>query len=199
MRVRITKYNPVFRTQEGCYQRNEWTSSSEIGKHFGGIRLTLDQYLEVEACYLKVIKGILDLFDIKRLKVANLELYDESDELIRSLPRKPSKKTLDDLVKGTHEKLKAPTLAMLDQLVIKNGTIVDSINLDEFIKLALREILVFQLKGEDNSYIHFGYDYYVYMGIDKKPKIFQIEIPRGIYVEHCMSPYATTSPGNDGQ
>ncbi len=35
-RYRISKYNPTFRTEEGIYEKEEWTSYYDIGKIIAG-------------------------------------------------------------------------------------------------------------------------------------------------------------------
>jgi hypothetical protein len=45
---RVTKYKPDFRDERGAYLRDEWTSLSEVGKSFGGVKLTFEEYRKIE-------------------------------------------------------------------------------------------------------------------------------------------------------
>jgi hypothetical protein len=44
---RVTKYDPAHRAASGAY-RDEWTSFSDIGRSFGGVILTVEQYQRIE-------------------------------------------------------------------------------------------------------------------------------------------------------
>lgn len=57
---RITKYDPRFRDKSGAYTRDEWTEFTDIGEIFGGVRLTLPTYLDVEANYLVAVASFLE-------------------------------------------------------------------------------------------------------------------------------------------
>lgn len=41
---RVTKYNSRSRTSAGAYTRDEWISFGDIGRSFGGVELTRDEY-----------------------------------------------------------------------------------------------------------------------------------------------------------
>lgn len=44
---RISKYDPQYRI-DGIYQKDEWTSMSDIGNIYGGKVFTEDEYYKVE-------------------------------------------------------------------------------------------------------------------------------------------------------
>jgi hypothetical protein len=61
-------------------------------------------------------------------------------------------------------------------------------DLDWVVRLALREALWCRLKGERGFYVHFGYDYYMYigsevLGADPPP------MPPGMFAEVFDSPH----------
>ena len=72
---RITKYNPIYRPEEGGYSNDEWTSVSDIGLYFNGIQFTASEYFEMEDKYWKTIKYLLELCNIQTLKICGLEKY----------------------------------------------------------------------------------------------------------------------------
>ncbi len=49
---RVTKYDPALRDARGEYMREEWTAFSDIGRSFGGVVLTREEYLRVECAYM---------------------------------------------------------------------------------------------------------------------------------------------------
>ena len=61
---RITKYNPAFRNANGSYNRNEWTSYSDIGEFFPDGLLTKEEYQLWENRYLDVISHLAEEYHI---------------------------------------------------------------------------------------------------------------------------------------
>ena len=57
---RVTKYDPTLRDASGAYTGDDWTMFGQIGKAFGGVRLTLSTYLEIEARHLVVLASFLE-------------------------------------------------------------------------------------------------------------------------------------------
>jgi hypothetical protein len=49
---RVTKYDPVHRDAGGHYRRDEWTMFSQVGRSFGGVRFTVEEYHRVEDAYV---------------------------------------------------------------------------------------------------------------------------------------------------
>ena len=72
---RVTKYDPAFRDADGAYTRDEWTSVSEIGKSFGGVVLTRDEYERVERAYVEAAMAFLREAEVLSLTIAGLENY----------------------------------------------------------------------------------------------------------------------------
>ena len=60
----------------------------------------------------------------------------------------------------------------------------------EFARIALREIAWGKLVSPGRAYVHFGYDYYVYLGLPSRcPNAIAATHNRGLFVESCRSPY----------
>jgi hypothetical protein len=57
---RVTKYDPALRNESGAYTGDDWTMFSQIGEVFGGARLTLAAYLEVEEQHLVALASFLE-------------------------------------------------------------------------------------------------------------------------------------------
>jgi hypothetical protein len=60
----------------------------------------------------------------------------------------------------------------------------------EFARFALREIAWGKLVSPGRAYVHFGYDYYMFLGLPSKcPNAISATQGRGLFVESCRSPY----------
>lgn len=78
VRYRISKYNPKFRDEDGCYTREEWTSISDVGEYINGVKVSLQEYLDTESKYIKALNSILNDLNIKHLYVMELEKQDDT-------------------------------------------------------------------------------------------------------------------------
>jgi len=189
MRIRITKYNPIFRNSEDHYQKNEWTCPSEIGRYFDGKEFTSQEYLDTEQAYIVTVQKALSLFGINKLMVSGFVAYGDDDTIIKSLSSQTPTKTINELVFDVPSELKGSSLDILSTIQIKEGSTFKISEVDKIIKLILRNIITCQLIAEDNTFVHFGYDFYVYIGTDKSIESYNMNISKSIFVEHCHSPY----------
>ncbi len=160
MRLRISKYDPTNRRSDGTYDRNEWTSYSELGKEFVDGILTLDSYTEVENKYVLAVRSFFERAGISRFLIDEVELGNEEIESVA--------------VNGSLH-LVAGSYLPLDQL-------------ECVIRMSLREEVWCKLSGAHQSYLHFGYDYYVYVG-SADDSLIEWQPPPGIYAELFASPY----------
>lgn len=58
-KYRVTKYDPAFRDRLGRYRREEWTSVGDVGRSFGGVVLTREEYQRVEDAYVEAALAFL--------------------------------------------------------------------------------------------------------------------------------------------
>ena len=167
---RITKYNPNNRNKNGNYVKDDWTSVYDICKSFDGIRLTRDSYLLYENAYVNTIAKIMF---INRQEIIKVEELEKRDFVYYS-----------DLAEmnayNVYKSLKN-NMAILSQEV----ELVELI-----VRLILRDIIWCKLIGK-TMFIHFGYDYYMYIGSEKSLSDVLLEdIKRdGLFVEVMSSPY----------
>lgn len=70
---RVTKYAPHLRDSRGHYLSDDWTSVTQIGRSFGGIVLTEQEYKRVEHAYVNVALAFLSEGGLTALKVDGLE------------------------------------------------------------------------------------------------------------------------------
>ena len=71
---RITKYNPANRV-DGIYMADEWTSFHDIGKMFGGTKLSYEMYLNTERAYIDCCIELIEKSDISNLFIEQAEYY----------------------------------------------------------------------------------------------------------------------------
>jgi hypothetical protein len=161
---RVTKYDPGQRDSNGAFLPEDWTSASDIGKSIAGKTITKHEYLEVENNYVKAAKQLLLDAGIGSMRITNLEV---------KLKEKSAQLDDIDLV----EKCKN----------LNDTAIVAVKDLEDVIKGCLREYIWCQLAGPQKSYLHFGYDYYMYIGLPKSASV--RAVPKGIFLEEVESPY----------
>ena len=71
---RISKYDPQYRI-DGIYQKDEWTSISDIGKVYDGKVFTENEYYKTEQSYADFVLGVCNLQGINYLTIADFENY----------------------------------------------------------------------------------------------------------------------------
>ncbi|HEV2601884.1 MAG TPA: hypothetical protein VGT41_06360 [Candidatus Babeliales bacterium] len=163
---RITKYNPKYRNTNGVYLKNEWTSYSDIEKQFSNEVLTFDDYIKIENRYIEATRLLMKCANITSLHLDSLEISDVDKEDVH---------------------LSASMVEVFDRL--QEGLVVDLSMLDDVVRLILREVIWGKLQTK-NFYVHFGYDYYMYVGsIDRSIEAIKKIEDLGLFVEPYSSPY----------
>lgn len=166
---RITKYNPSFRNSLGWYEKNDWTSISDIGKTFDGKELNFEVYKKIEDAYIQAIMLFINFLKIDSLSVTYLE--------------KPKKRPVPDIycTKKMHELFKK----------ISVGQELDTSKVADAARLMLRETLWCKLESKDTMFVHFGDDYYMFIVSSKAlPHTLKNKIEEsGLFVEEFESPY----------
>lgn len=164
MHLRVTKYPPAHRDPQGRYLRNEWTSIADLGKVFADGVFALADYLAVEQAYVDVVKSILARLRVVELEITELENYGEPPSPLHIQGITTSVQAIDDGIKVSGQVL------------------------EDVMRLCLREVIWCKLQGEGGFYVHFGYDYYMYVGYGGEMSLDGISAV-GIYIEERESPY----------
>ena len=161
---RITKYNPIYRNFEGNYCNDEWTSYSDIGKNYNGELFAFANYIIVENKYIDAIVSLMNK-KTNSMTITGLE------------------KNFDNFDANTSEEM----IILYNEL--KEKCLIDIINIPTLCKLVLREYVWVRLTSPQ-MFIHFGYDYYMYIGINYECKDILEKIEKsGLFVEQLQSPY----------
>ena len=140
---RVTKYNPRSRNRKGAYLAEDWTSVSDIGDTFNNHQLELDAYLAVENNYVSTAMQFLKESGLSSLYVVELE----TDAAIPSIVKEIG---LDKLLYESSE--------------IYEKKQVYGKEIERICRLNLRNLTWCKLEEKGKFFIHFGYDYYMYIG-----------------------------------
>jgi len=162
---RITKYDPNNRSASGHYFKDEWTSISDVGKEYGDALFTLSRYIKIESLYLDSILIIMSSLGVDYLMASDLEKR----------------------ITKRHTVLTKEEMSFLKSL--KNNMCVPKESIDLLARLVLREFVWCKLV-HSNMFVHFGYDYHMYIG-STTPLESELEQIRasGLFVESMPSPY----------
>jgi hypothetical protein len=142
---RICKYDPAFRDETGAYQRDEWTSVSDIGKSFAGVTLDASTYLATETAYVRAMREFMTDAGVTSLRVAALEPPPDLDPLVQ------------------YELPDAEALTRLAR-EIRDGMELSGAALDRACRLNLREVLWCRLEQPARLVVETSYDYYLHIG-----------------------------------
>ena len=170
---RITKYNPDFRDEKGAFQGEDWISVSDIGKKFSGHILTFEEYLSVENKYISSALHFFNEADLKGLSLVDLELKQDRRHNVEDIRFSG----IDYKRNNFYEGMEVP------------GS-----NLPQLCRLILREIIWCRLESNRKFYIHFGWDFYMYIGTSIWPDAsVNFAKQQGLFVEEMESPYSQLS------
>ena len=138
---RITKYNPSNRDINGIYTLpDEWTSYSDIGATKDGKVFMCEDYKKVEDAYIASILMIMECNAVQKLKVVGLE---KTGPWI-------SDSYMSENMQEIYDK-------------VRDGIYCSKDTIGVLARLVLREKLWRKLEA-NSLFIHFGYDYYMYIG-----------------------------------
>lgn len=163
---RVTKYDPRRRGEDGAFLDHDWTSVTDIGKNFRSGVLTYPQYRIVEDAYVDSVKRLMAVAGVNSLQIAGLEDHGEHP-LRTSL-------VLDDIER------RMPTL--------QEGKRISGEDVDIVIRLNLRERIWCRLLGDRYFFVHFGFDYHMYVGLPPATNALPL-LPVGMYRELFNSPH----------
>ena len=161
---RVTKYDPALRNARGAFLRDDWTAMSDIGKIVGGHRIRPEDYLGVEDAYVDSAMGMLTSAGVKALKMSDLTI----------MPIGKWHGAIDDCVAQFCSGL-------------REGLVVSGGDLELVVRGCLRNFVWCRLWGELGSYVHFGDDYYMYVGLHVPAS--HLRLPPGMFMEEMESPY----------
>lgn len=162
---RVTKYDPARRDEQGYYLPDDWTFFAQVGQVIGGRQLTHQDYLRVESAYVGTALRFMAEAGLTGLEVVDLQTHGQAHE---------------DYLQG---------ISLLPSS-LKPGALVGGGALEGLIRLNLREALWCKLEAPNAFYLHFGWDYYMYIGsISPSPQAIGFARGSGLFVEEKPSPH----------
>ena len=172
---RITKYNPIFRNEEGHYLKDEWTEVSDVGKIFNGKKVTEDDYLTIEKAYIESVLKMLEISNLDHVRIVGLWPDDIPERFTEEKDRWYFESSFESFSPFEDKQVK------LDEL-------------EQVLKLMFRGIISCRLEVYSQFFVHFGYDYYMYIGGKEITDVAISEISSsGLFIEPYGSPYYTAT------
>ena len=162
----VTKYDPRFRRRDGTYGRDEWIGVGHVGKEVGGKVVELSEYLRSETGYVKAVRAFMQAAHVRRLRAVDLEDH----------PR-----FIDFLPPSLRDETRERRRAFLEARHLSGSGV------DWAVRLALRNIIWCRLEGARGFYVHFGHDFYMFVG-GETVKPTPPAMPPGIFAEEFESP-----------
>ncbi|MBR9917492.1 hypothetical protein GYB29_07390 [bacterium] len=147
---------------------SEWTAISDIGKpEYKNV--SYEEYETTENAYTESVRLILDEKNIQSLKIDSLELYNSYEDF-------------ENWEKDG--RLQNIEIDFNNEIAnLKDGTILNSTEVQKMIRLILRETIWMKLISSDLK-ITFGYDYYMYVECSELSKTIVDKIEKmGLFVE----------------
>lgn len=166
---RVTKYNPDYRNKKGHYLfQDEWTCYSQVGTKCGSKVLTLDKYFEVENNYIQSI-----ILFMKCNRITTFKISGGLEKKWNPIKDPNSTKEMIYLFAS-----------------IKDKDILKINQIKDLCRLALRNYVWCKLEYDETMFVHFYFDYYMYIGSKSECKkaVESIE-ESGLFVEEFESPY----------
>lgn len=128
-----------------------------------GTKLSEEEYLRTESNFINAITTFMDEMGLNKVYLNALEIW--SDEVS-----------------------KQNASPFLSKMWV--GKCVTTQEIKELAKLTLRNVIWCKLSCKKEFFVHFGYDYYMYIGANKDcHNARQKVVATGLYVEEFNSPY----------
>ena len=128
-----------------------------------GTKVTKEDYLRTESNYINAITTFMEELGIKKLYLNGLEVWSDQVE--------------------NHD-----AASFLSKMWV--GKQISTQEIRELAKLTLRNVIWCKLSHKNKFFVHFGYDYYMYIGTYMDSPIVRQKIETtGLYVEEFKSPY----------
>ena len=161
--VSVTKYDPIFRNENGHYTKNEWIGFFQIGKQFDDGELTFDSYKKMEGKYIQAAMEFFQFHQCDQIVLKNIEKYDMSGY------------KYDD---------KAELSDFIDTISEGETASISAIGL--LVKVILRELFwgeIFCISS-DSIACRFGHDFYMYFNSDRDLNDLFVRIRQmGLYID----------------
>lgn len=149
--------------KEKNYQQSDsWTSFGDIGRIYNGHELTYEDYLRTEQSYVRLFVAMFKYLHAQKIRLVHFAVNDIT---------LPQDSFYDEMLMSWYGK-------------VFNNMSLSLEELQYVVPLILREnILGVLYHKRTNTYVRFGYDYYVYIN---SPKLFQYVDGKDLYNPHFV-------------
>ena len=170
-KYRVTKYDPKNRNDKGHYMFDHWTEISDVGRTLEGELVTPEAYFKEEEDY---VKAVIDILNDSNQNYLRLIGFDE--KLFKSALKENKKEWFHD--------------SSFENILLSEDLKIGIKDIPTIIRLNLRNYIHATLEIKDRYYVHFGYDFYMYVGA---PSLSQKTIDKinitNVFIEDSWSPY----------
>lgn len=173
---RISKYNPTLRNSDGNFMQDDWTSVFDIGSVFERQTFTKKHYLDAEQHYINCVLKIFDQAKLEHLRVTNLD-------------KKGFNARFNDL-KKVHSELGDQCFLSIK---IVEDCKVNRSEIEIICRMVLRELIWCKLEISSQFFVHFGWDFYMYVGSHQALDVIQSGLSSSLFFEQLNSPYGATN------
>ena len=169
---RISKYDPAFRDENYAYQRDEWTSATDIGRTFEGEVLDAEKFLATETAHVEAVRAFMADAGVATLTVTSFEPPSEDDyAYLEKLPL-PDSRELANQVRQVRE-----------------GDELSGGQLDELLRLLLRRVFWCRLVHSRTFIVDVGEYLYVSIGtVADSTRAIARTRELGLFVEETRDP-----------
>jgi len=162
---RVTKYDPAMRTSGGHFIGKEWTEFGQLAAAGDEALTKPEQYLQAEDRYVRAVERFLSASGVDEITVEGLEL----------LSYKPNE---------------TDTLGLRMAPFVEGQVLSAAGEAGQVCRLVLRNYLWCRLIAENSGFVHFGWDYYMYIGSGRPcENAVTRTIADGLFVEPFTSPH----------
>ncbi len=163
---RVTKFDPRYRNEYGHFIRDDWTSYGDVGKVCNGILVTYENYLKIESQYVNTVVGVMN-----GIKMDEISLVGHERRHVKYNDKKATKE-----------------MKKLNRSLIKRNAVYIS-EVPDLCRLILRGCTWVKMESR-KMFVHFGYDYYMYIGLEEQYEHVMGEVKNsGLFFEEMESPY----------
>lgn len=78
--LKVSKYNPEYYDENGCYLLDEWADYSDVGSVFNGSKLTLAEYEEIESLYILAVKKFFSFYKCQSFVLHESKFFEDDIE-----------------------------------------------------------------------------------------------------------------------
>lgn len=182
---RITHYDPALRDADGRFVGDQWTCVSDIGKPFDGKFLTDKAYLATESAYVAAALALFDTSGLSHLRATNPRFTAGDAGHVEKAGA---------LARQFAEPVQGQDPSVFECREIVEDELIERAMIEPIVRASLRETGGCNLEFDGHFFVHFGWDFHMYIGCNlKRAAVRDLLKMTGLFVEEFTSPYSCRS------